>query len=275
MSTVSPTGPVSAVQPRPSKGRPRGAPWTPERAKLVAIEREAAKRARREQAATFRAKVASPPDPLDSRARTASSPAELAPGLRNAEPAPVIELGDLVDVDGVLTPRVTPPGSLTMPEPLKLKGAPRIDAGPERVGVPREGVRSPRLPGKPDLAMPREARVRAPRPVEVEVPELEPVKLPPVVKLDPPAPDPAEEVMRIARARVAMSYLFTAIRSPHLARFSIPWQPAVLVRAGVCDGCAQRVAADRVEGHAISAATKPTPKLRCVRWAFGIPESQA
>jgi hypothetical protein len=112
-------------------------------------------------------------------------------------------------------------------------------------------------------------------PQPVEVPVIEPEPQPAPVKLAPAPPDPAAEVMRVARARVSMARLYQAIRSPHLARFSLPWLPDVVARAGVCAGCAQRIAADRVEGHAVSAATKPQSKLRCVRWCFRIPEDPA
>jgi len=273
LATIPPNGPVVRPAPRPAKKRPRGAAFTPERAKLVAQERERRRRANRlaraamdaaaeRVAATLEAKAARASDPLDSRARTASRPVELASGLRNAEP---IVLPALVEA---------PDGSLTLPEPLKLPSAPMSDDRPQAAPRTQPSPRSPQRGPVPDLAMPRSARLPAP----VEPVELEPVKLPPapVVKLvASSAPDPALEAGRIARARVCMARLFDAIRSPHLARFSIPWQPEVLVRAGVCAGCAQRIAADRVEGHAISAATKPTPKLRCVRWAFGIPEDRA
>jgi hypothetical protein len=117
---------------------------------------------------------------------------------------------------------------------------------------------------------------RLPEPVDPAPPApVEQAPAPALVKLVAPAPAPHEEAARIARARVSMARLFEAIRSPQLARFSLPWTPEVLVRAGVCAGCAQHVAADRIEGHAVSAATKPTPKLRCVHWAFGIPEDPA
>jgi hypothetical protein len=129
--------------------------------------------------------------------------------------------------------------------------------------------------------MPASARVAAPQDLAAELDLIadhlgpEPVKLvlvDPVAEAARPAALAELEAQRIARARISMARLYQAIASPHLARFSIPWQPEVYVRAGICEGCQQRIAADRVSGHAVTRAQ--AKRGRCVRWCFSIPEDQ-
>ena len=261
-----PSGPVSAPAPRPRKLRPRGAPLTPERARAMALAREAAKRAARaaiaddlreeRQTATLGAKAAKPGQVSDPAGLASDQAAGAC--ARVADP---IDLGSLVE---------GPDGCLTLPEPLKRPGATEPSPAPERAVGPRPTPPKPRLPGKPDLAQPRAARLPRPAPSPVEVPELEPVEQAPVLVIVPAPPDPAEEAQRIARARLSMARLYQAIAAPHLARWSLPWVPDVVETAGVCDGCSQRIAADRVAGHAVARAQ--AKRGRCVRWCFRIPE---
>jgi hypothetical protein len=255
LATIPANRPVSADQPRPAKKRPRGAPLTSARARELALAREAKRREARRLAAE-RGDVAE----TAARARSVSSDSS-APRILNptAIDLPAIVLADLVDNGR---------GSLVLREPL---ASPRIDAGPEPVPTQRPPLGSPRLGGKPDLAMSRGARRPAPPdPVELEPVEQAPAPVIPA-PLDPEAAR-AAQAMQAARGRVARRHLAERLANPQRAQFSLPWEPAVPLVGGICSGCSVMIAADRRAGHAVQQATRfpRGQKERCVEWALGI-----
>jgi hypothetical protein len=261
---------ILATSPDRRGGR-RSTSFDSARAKLVAIEREARKR-------EARARLGNSNDSAATLVIKAAKPGQVSDpaGLASAQADPACAwVADPIDL-GVLVE--APDGSLTLPEPPKLPGAPRIDATPRPAPGPQARPRSSVLP-------PSAATVEPPARVDSGaqdwarvLAELEPVKpeldVSGIPETSPAPPDPALEAQRIARARLSMARLYEAIRSPHLARWSLPYAPEIVQTAGMCSGCQQMIQADRVSGHAVQRANARPPRVRCVAWCFRIPESQ-
>ena len=249
-----------------AKRKPRGAPLTSERARALAIEREARRREARRLAATLGAKAAQESQALG------------IPG-RRTDPAPgacagvaAIALGDLVEVNGVLVlpadPDTAGHGSS---EPL---GAPRSGANREpavETGAPSTSAgSSPRLVA--DQVIPDACR----QDVESEISRVERLAAEQVAARDAEvraevARDMAErEAQRVERARLDLAALLDRIAHPERAENSLPWAPACPPTPGRCEGCGRNYvkASDR-PGHAVESAQ--AGRDRCTRWSLGLP----
>lgn len=90
-------------------------------------------------------------------------------------------------------------------------------------------------------------------------------------KLDPPPSDLWPDEARQAQARVTLARLDQHAARPGLAIHMLPLTPLVPpCVTGRCQACGKAQATSDRWGHAVEQHAKG--RLRCVRWALGIPE---
>jgi hypothetical protein len=217
--------------------RGAGVRFTPERARELAIAREAAKRARR--LAAERGELAESASQPSRTAGVFSAPRIADPLPRIVEP---LDLGDLtLGADGVLRP------------------AERLGAS-ERCVMARPAAKT--LTRAPEPSLP-------PVPALVMAHADKPAKSPSTAAPEPVKLDPAQE----ARGRVILERLKQHRANPALARFMLPTVIEVpeLGDETKCAQCGMTIrTVDQRQQHVVMRWDQD--RIRCVRWALGIPE---
>ena len=90
--------------------------------------------------------------------------------------------------------------------------------------------------------------------------------------VEPPPHDLWTTEPEIAAARVLLARLDQHARAPGLARFMVPLEGRVPPSRGTCQACGMAgLDRDARWGHAVARHAEGG-RLRCVRWALGIPE---
>lgn len=256
VSTEIRNGSVSREQPQdasPSaraKRRPRGASFTPERAREVALARETRRREARRLAAERGEQTETTREVRDIVA------GPVAPRMSDPRvELPALSLGDLVEVNGVLV------------MPAAETGGGGTGTG---YAVPRsEAIVAPRpgqSPSRGDSGVACELRPLA---SVTEAPDR-PSATQEAAPAAPGAVAAAEqERQRVEQARVALATLRYRLQRPEMARHMLPWSPPCPSEGGKCRGCGRTLPAWARAGHAVEMADKG--RERCVAWALGLP----